>query len=72
MKVGELVNVRVRLGCVDPPVFQERGVGLVLDIKQSVPLTLKGETFCLGNDVVVCLDGRVEKFHESDVQEVPH
>ncbi len=72
MKVGDLVNVRQVIGCHTPPQYRDRGVGVVLRVAKSKPITFQGMgEFQLGDDVTVHLGtGETEVFCEESVRKV--
>ncbi len=72
MKVGDLVNVKQTVGCHIPPRYLERGMGIVLEVAKSKPITFRGMgEINVGDDVTVHLGtGEVEVFCEESVEVV--
>lgn len=70
MKVGDLVSVKQTIGCHIPPRYRERGIGVVLEVAESKPITFQGMgEIKIGDDITVHLgtDG-VEVFCEESVE----
>ena len=72
MKVGDLVNVRQTIGCHSPPQYRDRGVGVVLKVVKSKPITFHGiGKVQLGDDVTVHLGtGEAEVFCIESVRKI--
>ena len=72
MKAGDLVIVKQTIGCHTPPRYRDRGLGVVLKVAASKPITFHGMgEFQLGDNVTVYLSsGEQEVFCEESVKAV--
>ena len=73
MQVGDLVRVRQELGAgvQKPRKFRDRGLGVVLKVKDGTSFRYGLETIPLGKTIKVALTcGGVELFDESSVEVV--
>ncbi len=72
MKAGDLVNIKQTIGCHIPPRYRDRGIGIVLEVAKSKPITFQGMgEVNIGDDVTVHLGtGQVEVFCEESVKVV--
>lgn len=74
MKVGDLVSVVQTIGCYTPPrFFRPRGLGIVVKIDKTDPVTFSPEIrdINLGDEITVALaSGEIEKFCEQSVAAV--
>lgn len=72
MKPGDLVIVTQTVGCHAPPRYRDRGIGVVLEVAKSKPITFQGMgEVNIGDDVTVHLGtGQVEVFCEESVKVV--
>ena len=72
MKVGDLVWISQQFGCYSPPRYHDRGIGVVLKVTKSKPVSFQGMgEVNLGDDVTVLLEGgAVEVFNEESVRSV--
>ena len=70
MKVGDLVSVKQTIGCHIPPRYRERGIGVVLEVAESKPITFQGMgEVDIGDDITVHLGASgVEVFCEESVE----
>lgn len=71
MQAGDLVRVRQELGAgvQKPRNFRDRGLGVVLEVKDGEFFRYGLETIPLGKTIRVALTcGEVEAFHESSVE----
>jgi hypothetical protein len=71
MRVGDLVNVIQTLGCHAPPKFRNRGLGVVLEMKETKPFSWGELKLPMGSDITVALaTGKVETFSDRSVKVV--
>ena len=72
MKPNDLVVVKQTIGCHTPPMYRDRGIGVVLKVTQSKPLKFPGvDEINVGDDITVFLSsGEIEVFCEESVEVV--
>ena len=70
MKPSDLVVVKQTIGCHIPPIYRDRGIGIVLKVAQSKPLKFSGiDEINVGDDITVFLSsGETEVFCEESVE----
>lgn len=70
MKPSDLVVVKQTIGCHTPPMYRDRGIGVVLKVSQSKPLKFPGMAeINVGDDITVFLSsGKIEVFCEESVE----
>lgn len=70
MKAGDLVRIKQAIGCHVPPQYRDRGVGVILNVAKSKPITFQGMgEVNIGDDVTVHLGtGETEVFCEESVK----
>ena len=70
MKVGDLVTVTQTIGCHTPPRYRHRGIGVVLKVAKSKPITFQGMgPFNTGDDITIYLgSGETEVFCEESIE----
>ena len=70
MKPGDLVIVTQTVGCHAPPRYRHRGIGVVLKVAKSKPITFQGmEEINVGHSITVHLgSGETEVFCEESVE----
>ena len=70
IEIGSLVSVKQTVGCHTPPQYRDRGLGVVLKVAKSKPITFQGvDKINLGDDVTVYLGtGETKVFCEESVE----
>ena len=70
MKPRDLVVVKQTIRCHTPPMYRDRGIGVVLKVAKSKPLNFRGiGEINVGDDITVFLSsGEIEVFCEESVE----